>query len=84
MQLLVEGILQQPMGADAGTHSQTLGGARGTLKKRGRKDCRSQRSQGYHENTVHRINKQDSQKLKQQLQILYASERDPLYIPMAV
>jgi hypothetical protein len=43
------------MGADATTHSQTLGIARGTLQKRGREDSRKQRGQGLQENTVGRI-----------------------------
>jgi hypothetical protein len=37
------------------THSQILGGARETLKKR-RKDCRSQKGQAHYKNTAHRIN----------------------------
>ena len=35
-------FIQQPMGTDAETHSQTPGGARGPPLKRVRKDCKTQ------------------------------------------
>lgn len=44
------------MGADVETHMQTLGRALVTPRKRGRKDCMSQRGSGHEENTAHRIN----------------------------
>ena len=40
---------------DAETHTQTLGRARGTLKKREGKCLRSQRGGGFPQNTAHRI-----------------------------
>lgn len=38
------GITLPQRGADAETSSQTFGGTQGTAQKRGRKDCRCQRS----------------------------------------
>lgn len=55
-----KGFVRQLMGTDAETHSQTCGEAWRTLKKSGRKDGRSQRDRGHHENIAHRITKQDS------------------------
>lgn len=52
------GAIQSLMGTDAETHSQTLGRDRGTPQKKGRKDHRSQRSWGYYDNMIHRINKE--------------------------
>jgi hypothetical protein len=43
-----------PSSADENTetYSQTLGRAQGALKKKGRKDCRSQTGCGHHENML--------------------------------
>lgn len=47
--------IHQLLGEDEGTCSQTLGGAQGTPRKRGYKDCRSQWCQRHHKKT-HRTN----------------------------
>jgi hypothetical protein len=39
------------METDAEIHSQALGGAWGILRKKGRKDCRSQWDQGHYKKT---------------------------------
>jgi hypothetical protein len=44
------------MKTDIDIHNQTLGKAKGTLQKRGKKDCRSQKCQGHQENMSHKIN----------------------------
>jgi hypothetical protein len=44
--------MQQLMGTDAKTHSQTLGSIQGILQKAGREDCRSQRGQGHRKKTT--------------------------------
>lgn len=43
------------METDADNHSQTLGGVRETLQKRGKKDYRTQSGPGHHENMAHRV-----------------------------
>jgi hypothetical protein len=47
-------IFQQLIGADAKTHSKTLGGAKIIPKKR--KESRSQRCQRCQENKAHQVN----------------------------
>jgi len=48
-------LMMQRMETDAETHNQTLGRTWGTLWKKRRKNCRSQRGQGRHKKP-HRIN----------------------------
>lgn len=50
------GFIQQLIGANAETHNHTLGRALRILRKRGKKDFRSQGSQGHCKNKAHRIN----------------------------
>jgi hypothetical protein len=72
------------MGIDyAETHGQTLVGFQGTLQKRMRKNCKTQKVQGQEDNTAHRINKQGlcgSQILKLQSLSLHGSVLGPLHI----
>ena len=44
------------IGEDSETHTQTLHGIQGSLQRRERKDCRSQKRQAYQKNTTHRTN----------------------------
>ena len=82
---LQNGFIQQLLGADTETHSKTLGGARGTLRMRARKDYRNQRGCGRHgpQNQLSRAQR-GLQRLKQHTRSLHGSKLGPLHIPMVV
>lgn len=50
-----KGFIQPTTGADAQTHSHTLGSAQRILQKIGSEDYRSQRASEYHKKMAHRI-----------------------------
>jgi hypothetical protein len=49
------GFIWQPLGANAVSHSQTLGGGQGDLQRKGSTDWRNQRDPGHQEYMTHRI-----------------------------
>lgn len=60
------GAIQQLMDAGTESHSQTLGRASGTIKKKGRKDCKNQHGQ---------VQKPKEHDLQNQLRVHMRSQR---------
>jgi hypothetical protein len=72
----LRGTIQHLVVANAETHSQTLGGGRGTPQKRARLLGPDKSSRTPELGRAHR----GSQRLRQQSKTLYGSELDPLHI----